>query len=224
MCARHAWFCYLLSVETTRATIVEILRHATDKTVEDLTQLLALAPATVRRHLDILQRDGYVQARPVRGGAGRPHHAFSLTDAAQDLMPHHYIRVTSRLMQQIVSLRPADTRGRSGREIAGLIFERMADGLVRTCRSRVTGETLGERIDQARAALADEGIVFDVTPANDAYLVVCSDCPCSRLADGAEVCHYDDRLLASLLDADVQPVNSDDEMGCCAYLVRSKTT
>ena len=43
-------------METTRQTILGILRRH-KATVDDLTTELGLAPATVRRHLDILARE-----------------------------------------------------------------------------------------------------------------------------------------------------------------------
>jgi predicted ArsR family transcriptional regulator len=210
-------------VESTRTKIIDVLRRHHEATVEDLTQALELAPATVRRHLDILQRDGHVTARPVRRETGRPHYAFSLTERGHDLLPHHYIRVTSRLLQEIVALRPQETSGRSGRELAGLVLERMAEGLVNACAPRVTAATLGERLDQAVAALADEGIVFEVEPRGDEYLVAAIDCLCCRLSESeGGVCGRDQRLLGKLLDADVEPDDTIDE-GACAYIVRPRT-
>ena len=102
---------------------MDILRRRVEATVDDLTQSLDLAPATIRRHLDILQRDGYITVRPVRRETGRPHYAFSLTEAGEDLFPQHYIRITNRLIDEIVSLDPAETAGKSGQDLAGLIFD-----------------------------------------------------------------------------------------------------
>jgi predicted ArsR family transcriptional regulator len=144
-----------------RAKIIEVLRRRREVTVEELTRELDLAPATVRRHLDILQRDGHITPRPVRRETGRPHYAFSLTERGHDLLPHHYIRVAGRLLNEIVSLRPQETAGRNGSELAGIVLGRLAEGIVDTCSPRVTGHTLKERVDQAVAALADEGLVFE---------------------------------------------------------------
>ena len=76
-------------METTRSKIMDILRRRKEGTVDDLTQALGLAPATIRRHLDILQRDGYITVRAVHRETGRPHYAFSMTEAGEDLFPHH---------------------------------------------------------------------------------------------------------------------------------------
>jgi len=211
-------------VENTRAKIIEVLRRRREVTVEELTRELDLAPATVRRHLDILQRDGHITPRSVRRETGRPHYAFSLTERGHDLLPHHYIRVAGRLLNEIVSLRPQETAGRNGSELAGIVLGRLAEGIVDACAPRVTGRTLEERVDQAIAALADEGLVFEAAEHPEGFVVEAVDCLCCRISEnGGGVCGRDQRLLSRLLDAEVEPDISE-EAGSCAYIVKPRVT
>lgn len=205
---------------------MDILRRRREATVEDLTLGLDLAAATVRRHLDILQRDGYVKVRPVRRETGRPHYAFSMTEAGEDLFPQHYVRITNRLVDEIISLAPEDTSGRTGRELASVIFERMAERLARTYAARVTGQTLPERAAQLSRLLTEEGISLDVEQHNDELLLVGRGCPCKRLADEhVDVCAHDQRLFALLLRAEVEPApEALAAEAFCVYRVRETTT
>src|SRR3990172_9048660 len=116
-------------MDGTREAILAILRRRERMGVEDLARELGLAGATVRRHLDVLQRDNYITVTQVRGHTGRPRHLFSLTEAGAELFPHHYVRLTQRLLGEIVALDMAETAGRSGGQIAALVFEKMADRL-----------------------------------------------------------------------------------------------
>ena len=212
-------------METTRQTILDILRRRQHATIDELTHLLGLAPATVRRHLDILMRDGLVQAGQVRRGTGRPHYLFSLTEAGEDAFPKNYVRLTNRLIEEIVALDPAETSGRSGLELAELVFERMADRVAEHYAGRVTGYTLAERLKQATAMLAEEGIVFDWNETPDGFLLLGRGCPCRRVASShSQICAHDQRLLARLLNADIEPVEpaSVGEDSYCAYRVREK--
>jgi predicted ArsR family transcriptional regulator len=193
-------------VDSTRTKILDILRRRREATVDDLTRALELAPATVRRHLDILQRDGYVTVRPVRRETGRPHYAFSITEAGEELFPQHYVRITNRLIDEIMDLAPADTSGRSGRELAGVIFERMAQRLARAYSPRVNGPTLAERLRQATQLLAGEGMTLEVEERQGEFLLLGRSCPCQRLAErDIDVCAHDRKLLSELLRADVEP-------------------
>jgi predicted ArsR family transcriptional regulator len=214
-------------VETTRSKIMDILRRRHEATVDDLTQALDLAPATVRRHLDILQRDGYVTVRTVRRETGRPHYAFSMTEAGEELFPQHYVRITNRLIDEIVALAPEDTSGRSGRELAAVVFERMTERLARAYLPRISGTTLAERVRQVSQLLAQEGLNLEVRGNGPEFLLLGHGCPCRRLADKqVDVCSHDQRLLARLLRAEVEPVQPDDgaDDNFCAYRVREATT
>jgi predicted ArsR family transcriptional regulator len=210
-------------VENTRTKILEILRRRREATVEDLTRALELAPATVRRHLDILQRDGFVKVRPVRRDTGRPHFAFSITQAGEEVFPQHYVRITNRLIDEILTLAPEDTAGRSGRELAGVIFERMADRLAASYEGRVTGATLAARLEQVRDLLNAEGIVVEVRQDGAELVLAGRGCPCRRFGEQSEPCEHDKKLLERLLHAHVEPLPAASSDDARAYRVREDT-
>jgi predicted ArsR family transcriptional regulator len=211
-------------METTRQTILNILRRRS-ATVEDLTAELKLAPATVRRHLDILTRDGHVNVEQERRKTGRPHYVFSITEKGEDLFPKHYVRITNRLIDEIVALSPEDTRGRSGVELADLVFEKMAQHMAQKIAPRVHGSALADRIHATIDALQEEGIVFDVEKRDGGYLLVGHGCPCPRVAaQPGHACAHDQRLLTLLLAADVTYVAPETvgRDGYCAYEVKER--
>jgi len=211
-------------METTRQTILNILRRR-NATVEDLTKELSLAPATVRRHLDILSRDGHVNTTQERRKTGRPHYVYSLSEKGEDLFPKHYVRITNRLIEEIVALSPDETNGRSGVELADLVFEKMAQRMAQKIGPRIHGSCLNERIRATTEALADEGIVFDVEKRDGDYLLIGHGCPCPRVVpQNGHACAHDQRLLSLLLAADVIYVAPEaiEREGYCAYQVRER--
>ena len=211
-------------METTRQTILNILRRR-QATVDELTKELGLAPATIRRHLDILARDGHVDVTQVRRKTGRPHYVFTLSEAGEDLFPKRYVRITNRLIEEIVALSPEEVAGCDGGRLAELVFDKMALRLAQRVLPHIHGSTLVERIEQATHALADEGIVFDIEKTDGGSLLVGHGCPCPRVASTQhQVCAHDQRLLSLLLAADVINVEpgSVGQSGSCAYLVRER--
>ena len=214
-------------METTRQTILEILRRRKHATVDDLTHELGLAAATVRRHLDILMRDNYVSVTQQRRDIGRPHYVFALTDAGADLSPRSYVSLTNRIIGELVSLGREETKGKSGAALAGIVFEKMADHVADTYAGRISGKTITDRLQEVTTLLAGEGMFFEWQKTDDGYLLLGQGCPCPRIADiHNEVCAHDQRLLSRLLDADVQPVaiSQGNEGSICAYLVRERST
>jgi predicted ArsR family transcriptional regulator len=208
-------------MQSTRAKIIDLLSRRGEATVEDLMGELALAPSTVRRHLDVLQRDGQVEIRAVKRTAGRPHFAFSLTTAGRDAVPQHHMRVTASVIEELMSLRPRDTRNKTGYELAWLIFDRLEHRLEQSCRPRVSAEGLAERLEQAVQALAQEGFEFQVTAQEGGFVVQGRGCPCRRLAGApVEPCVHDQRLVARLTGARVDAIVDEERPGMASYLVR----
>ena len=216
---------------TTREAILAILRRHAGVSVEDLSRELELSGATVRRHLDVLLRDGYIAVRQVRGRTGRPRHAYSLTERGAELFGHHYVRMTHRLVDEIAALGADETAGRRGADLAELIFDKMSERLVREYRPRIVGSTLIERVHATVALLAEEGIDFDVIEESDdgdagaAALLLGRGCPCKRL-NGGQIsgCDHDRRLLEELVGAFVEPVAADELPNefLCGYRLQSR--
>jgi predicted ArsR family transcriptional regulator len=206
-------------MDGTRGRIVELLRQHGKATVDDLTRVLGVAPATVRRHLDVLQRDGHVALETVRRATGRPHHVFALTRAGRNSLPAHYISLTVRLMGELMSLRPAETRGRDGRGVAMLTFERLTSSLLQACERRVTEARLPERLRQAVDALAEGGLVVETAARRGGYLLKVRDCPC-RWADSTRegACREAEHLLSRLIRVPIRR-EQDEERDVCAYFV-----
>jgi predicted ArsR family transcriptional regulator len=208
-------------MDGTRARIIELLQRGDRVTVDALTGELDLAPATVRRHLDVLQRDGYVERHAVRRGTGRPYYAFSVTQAGRDLTPGHYAGVMELLLTELLALTESDTRGKDGSAVALMAFERMSAALLQSCERRVTATNLPDRLQQAVEALSDGGLMLETAPQRGGYLITVRDCPC-RCAGSAQktVCRNAEAMLERLLRAPLRREESSDPE-LCRYLVKA---
>lgn len=209
-------------IDGTREQILALLRRRERMGVDELARELKLAGATVRRHLDLLLRDKYVSVAPERGGAGRPRHVFAITDTGSELFRQHYVRMTRRLLNEIVSLSADETAGRSGAELADLIFARMAERLAGEYRARVEGDTLPERVHSVARLLSEEGLDFEVVEGTDGSHLLGRGCPCTQLLgehDGT--CDHDRVLLSRILGVDVYPLGPEalPRDFVCGYLV-----
>lgn len=199
-------------VDGTREAILTLLRRRERMGVDELAAELGLAGATVRRHLDVLLRDNYISVTQVRGGTGRPRHLFSLTEEGAELFPHHYVRLTQRLLGEIVALQATDISGRSGAEIADLVFENMSQRIARDYRPRIHGDTVDERVRSAAELIAEEGIDFEVVPGEHGPRLLGRGCPCTRIVEASGVavhpCDHDRAMLEELLGYSVRTLDA----------------
>jgi len=111
---------------STRDIILEIIQSRESETVSGLAQEFGLTPATVRRHLDILQRDGLVAFTEIRHGTGRPEFSFSLTERGHETLPKHYSEMLGKLISKLVSYKAGSLKEKSGDQILNEMLREMA--------------------------------------------------------------------------------------------------
>lgn len=209
----------------TRGQIVSLLRQRGECTVTELAGAIGIAPAALRRHLDILEAEGTVEYRPVKQAAGRPYHAYRLTAQAREAAANGYPRLLERLVAEVSALSPEEIAAKDGRDLLATVFGHMSEHLAEDYRDRVRGESLEERVRSLTEALRDEGIVERWEKRDDGYHLSTGVCPHRRVAVMAhDLCSAEARAIARLLGAEVEQVGRVvDGAPVCEYVVRSTT-
>jgi predicted ArsR family transcriptional regulator len=205
----------------TRVEIVELLRRHGELTVHDLIEHLGIAPAALRRHLDILVGEGTVDFRAVRQAMGRPHYAFYLTEQARERLSTGYPRLMERLLEGAAAL---ESQSSEASPLLDTLFDGISDRLVAEHRTEVYGQTIQDRVDSVTSALREEGILDGWSKKEDGYHLYNGSCPYHRAAQASSgrCCASERRAIALLLDADVEQVGRITEgRPVCEYIVHS---
>lgn len=206
-------------MEGSRLRILQQLQKTGSDTVEGLGRAVGLAAATVRRHLDILQRDGLVTFEEVRKKTGRPEYSFCLTEAGQEVLPKGYDRLLSLIIQELALLTAEDAKARSGEQVLQLIFQRLSE---RTS-SEYTAETDGKDLEHRMAALLRLLQREDFSPEAEVVdgilRIRLLNCPFRFVAlQNRAICSFDSDLISAVLNVD--PTRQEciqDGHGCCVY-------
>ena len=206
----------------TRGQIMDLLRQQGELSVAELAKAVGIAAPALRRHLDILVGEGAVEFRAVRQAAGRPYHAYRLTEQAQEATASGYARLLERLLVNAAEL-PGDGAD-SGRALLDALLDRLAADLAADYRPRVQGATLEERVSSLTRALHDEGILDGWDVREDGIHMYNAACPHRRAARAAHaLCGAERRAIALLLHEEVDQVGRMvDGAGCCEYVVRPR--
>lgn len=208
-------------MEGTRAKILNLLQREGSATVDSLAKSLGLTSATVRRHLDILQRDRLISYREVRKKTGRPEYSFSLTEGGHEALPKHYHRMLSLMLREMSSLTPEAIQGKTGPEILTIVFQRIAQQEIRQYGERLDGKSPKERVSTLLKVLEDQDFVPEVEEADGVVRIRLLNCPFRYAAlDNNAVCIFDHSLISSILQAPVRRetwVQQGDH--CCTYIV-----
>jgi predicted ArsR family transcriptional regulator len=159
--------------------------------------------------------------RSERVPLGRPHFVFTLTENGRESLPGHQLHLVAAVIEAVRDLSPADTQGRTGREVAALVFERFSARLVAQCRRVVTASDLDSRVEQTLEVLSVAGLEFELDRCEEGYLVRGGACPCTRLLTSAEACGHEAGVLSGLIGSEVVMVQAAGNHESPAYLVRA---
>ena len=204
-------------MQVTRQQILDFLRARGEGSIRDLGDHLKLTPTGVRQHLTILEREGFVLSREVRGRVGRPALVYSLTEAGEDSYQKRYDRLSNALLD---ALSTAET-AQNGESFAKRVARPLADPwraelalLPPEQRVRATCDILGEQ-----DVLADWERDPDHGGSGEVFLLHERTCPYPEVArHNAAICEIDEAFMSSLTGLSVTLIGCQlDGAGHCTY-------
>ena len=180
-----------------RGEIVNLLRTRGGVHADELASSLGVSKQCVRKHLDVLERDGYVEHMAERGDRGRPAHVYRLTPKADQLFPKRYDLFAKAVLQQIGAV--------WGERGLNTIFCGCANEMVGRLRPQLDKLGFDARVRRLAELLDEEGYEAEVEKlADGSYLLTEWNCPVREVArDYRQVCERELEVYRELLDTEV---------------------
>jgi predicted ArsR family transcriptional regulator len=181
-----------------RERLIHLLRSRGGVNADALAQELGVSRQCVRKHLDVLERDGYVEHRSERKERGRPAHVYRLTaKAATELFPKRYDLLARSVLQQIKSV--------WGERGLNTIFCGCATEMVGRFRPRLKGLGFDQRVRRLAELLDEEGYEAEVEKLSDGSFILSEwNCPLTDVArDYRQLCERELEVYRELLETEV---------------------
>jgi len=180
-----------------RASVVQQLRARGASGADELAEALGVTKQCVRKHLDVLEREGYVEHAPARGDRGRPAHVFRLTPKAEELFPKRYDLFAKSVLRQV-----GEVWGERG---LNAVFCGCASEVVTEFRPQLEGLNFDARIERLTEMLREAGYEAEAERLGDgSYLLTEWNCPQAELArEYRQLCDQELTVYRELLGAEV---------------------
>ncbi|MDQ3249181.1 MAG: hypothetical protein M3Q45_08240 [Chloroflexota bacterium] len=207
-------------MHTVRKHILDILKADNGATVIELAEKLAMAPVSVRHHLDILQGDNLigVQRLERKGHVGRPQLTYALTPEAAHHFPNNFAALAGTLVRQIKQILPP--------EQVECAFHALAHELAGELgKDEFVDAPFERRLERVTAFLCERGYLAHWERAGenaeDGYLLHKCNCPYGVMpGQHPELCMMDQVLMNDLLGQPCQRTQSMvDNARCCTYQI-----
>lgn len=204
------------NTSTTRDEILKMLKIQNRMTVTEMANELKITEMAVRRHLNTLEKDRYVETILVRQAMGRPLNIYQLSEAGKELFPRSYKNVFLDFMSDIEDI--------SGKEVVDQLFERRKERMKEKYIKRMENKSFEEKIDELVKIQNENGYMVTVEQEKDgSYQFKEFNCPIAKVADRFETaCGCELELFREVLGTDKverhECLGSGDD--CCNYHIK----
>ncbi|MCJ7584664.1 MAG: winged helix-turn-helix transcriptional regulator [Anaerolineales bacterium] len=201
-------------MKSTRDRILQTLLRQPGTTINELAEAVGINPISVRHHMTNLQAQGLVSTEEERHGVGRPRLVYFLTESGTERFPTRYLRLTSRLLDQLKESLPEP--------LVSKLFLEIANNMAGDYAEQMKGLNMEERLELAKTLLAEEGFTVEWEKAGAQYKIHEITCPYLQIGQNhPEVCTLDQTLISRMLAVPaekVQCILSGDAH--CTYVVQ----
>jgi predicted ArsR family transcriptional regulator len=165
--------------------------------IRDVAADLGVTTSAVRLQLSQLEASGAVRAEKIRDGVGRPYHVYSATPRAHDLFYKDYGDLARLLLAEVMRI--------EGPDALDGVLRRVSTQLAVLYRERISGQELGERVEEWADLLSHRGVPADVQKTEEGYVLQEYGCPYQSIAvENRAVCELESQVMADLLRSQVK--------------------
>ena len=205
----------------TRDAIARSILENGPSTASTLSKRLALTPAGIRRHLDLLVADGVLEARDPRVGStrgrGRPSKVFLMTDEGRSQFEHSYDDLAVAALKFMAA--------HSGDHLVTAFAESRAEDIERKATPYLAKR--GKKIDALATFLTEQGYAASVEKRGTGEEICQHHCPIAHVAaQYPQLCEAETQAFSRLLGTHVQRLATiaHGDGVCTTYIPQLTTT
>ena len=210
----------------TRDAIARLILEHGPATASTLSQSLALTPAGIRRHLELLVADGILEAREPRTastrGRGRPSKVFLMTDAGRAQFEHTYDDLAVSALRFMAS--------HSGEHLVASFAQARADEIETKANEYIEHNKTSRKNDKVALLaefLTDQGYAASVEDRGLGEEICQHHCPIAHVAAAyPQLCEAETQAFSRLLGTHVQRLATiaHGDGVCTTYIPQLTTT
>ena len=205
----------------TRDAIARSILENGPSTASTLSKRLALTPAGIRRHLDLLVAGGILEARDPRvastRGRGRPSKVFLMTDEGRSQFEHTYDDLAVAALKFMAA--------QSGDHLVTAFAESRAEDIERKATPFLAKRT--KKVDALATFLTEQGYAASVEKRGTGEEICQHHCPIAHVAaQYPQLCEAETQAFSRLLGTHVQRLATiaHGDGVCTTYIPQLTTT
>ncbi|HLR09488.1 MAG TPA: DeoR family transcriptional regulator [Bacillota bacterium] len=186
----------------TKQKLLNILKKDQEPTIDDIMQYFTISETAVRRHINELERQGFVKRKTIKQNLGRPYHVFTLTKKGHDTFPNQYETLPVELLHDLEDLQ--------GKQAVNALLKQRMKREKKEFSKRIQSTDFDEKVAEVARIQDEKGYMVEVEPMSDGgYEIKHFNCPIANIAaEYRQVCSNEKKVFANIFSSsDVQHHN-----------------
>lgn len=185
-----------INSSSTRDEIVYMLKTQKKLTVTEMAKNLGITEMAVRRHLNNLERDQYIEPILVRQALGRPTNVYQLTAKGDELFPLNYKEMALNFLKDIKEI--------AGTELLDQLFENRQERIKLQYQKHLENKSFDDKVAELAKLQNENGYLVELEKnADGSYYLKEYNCPVSEVAKNYQhACKCELQLFREVLGTD----------------------
>lgn len=180
---------------STKQKILTILKKDKECTMKELMEYFTISEIAIRRHVQELEQQGFIQAKAVKQEIGRPYYCYKLTGKGHATFPNQYETLPLELLQDLEELH--------GKNVVEEVLEKRAEREEAMLQEQFQSKTFDEKIEELVAIQGKNGYMFDYEKTIDGHYEITNyNCPIINIASNyKQICKNEKGMLGNLFSS-----------------------
>lgn len=178
---------------STKDKILHLLKKEATLTVNELTDRLNITHMAVRKHLTILEKDGFIVAKELRQPMGRPLLRYFLAAKSESYFPKNYEGISLEFLHDIKELH--------GEESIYHLFKKREERLINEYSLRTNEKDHASKMQEIAKIQNEKGYMADLNQIDEnTFELVEYNCPILEVAKEFKMaCRCETDMLKNVL-------------------------
>ncbi|WP_421383486.1 helix-turn-helix transcriptional regulator [Bacillus salacetis] len=186
-----------VTMKTTKDRILDLLKREVALSVNDLIDQLGITHMAIRKHLNVLEKDGLIHSVEIKQPKGRPLYRYSLTEKGERLFPKNYEGISVEFLQ--------DIEESFGKESVDTLFKKREKRLTQEYKEQVEKKSGNlAKIQEIERIQNDKGYMAKASQIDEnTYELIEYNCPIMAIANNFKTaCKCETEMFKNVLGTD----------------------
>lgn len=179
---------------STKEKLLKVLKKNGELTIKEIMDYFTISEIAIRRHLQELIREDFVDRKKHRQEIGRPFYTYDLTLKGHKTFPSHERKMSLELLEDLEEL--------YGEEAVSALLNKWKEREQNLLESKIKEKNFDERVEQVAKIREELGYMVEIKKSEEGhYTMKHYNCPVSTIACAYnQICTKEKEIFKKLFD------------------------